>query len=120
MTVTNNLPTLHRRPTSCCGQTAAGAVVTFTANGGDVEQITIPAVCTPPSGSNFAYGTTTVNCVVTDQAGATASGSSHVTVGTTFARSRRCPSSCCDANLLNSLQAKINAAAKATNSSARG
>ena len=121
VSVTNNPPTFTPPANiSVAGQTAAGAVVTFTANGGDVEQITIPAVCTPPSGSNFAYGTTTVNCVVTDQAGATASGSFTVTVGTTFASFHAVLVELLgDSNLLNSLQVKINAAAKASNASAR-
>ena len=59
---------------------AAGADVTFTANGNDAEQGAIPAVCAPPSGSTFPIGTTTVNCTVTDNGGLTASGSFTVTV----------------------------------------
>jgi len=38
------------------------------------------ALCTPASGSNFAVGTTTVNCSATDAAGNTASSSFTVTV----------------------------------------
>ncbi len=40
----------------------------------------IPVVCTPPSGSYFAPGATTVNCVATDRCGNTASNSFTVTV----------------------------------------
>jgi PKD repeat protein len=59
---------------------AAGAAVTFTATGNDAEDGSIPAVCTPASGSTFAIGTTTVNCTVTDASMATATGSFTVTV----------------------------------------
>jgi hypothetical protein len=62
-----------------------GALVTFTANGSDVEQGTIAASCSPASGSTFPVGTTTVSCTVTDVAHATASGSFTVTVRDTTA-----------------------------------
>ena len=40
----------------------------------------MPVTCTPPSGSIFAPGATTVNCSATDSHGNTASGSFTVTV----------------------------------------
>lgn len=81
VTVTNNAPTFT--PPANIVMPASGpmsAVVTFTAAGSDLEQGTIPAVCTPASGSTFPLGTTTVACTVTDRAGASASGSFTVTV----------------------------------------
>jgi hypothetical protein len=64
---------------------AAGAAATFTATGADVEDGAIAAVCAPASGTTFALGTTTVNCTVTDSAGATATGTFDVTVVDTTA-----------------------------------
>jgi len=60
---------------------AAGAVVTFTAT---AEGADGPVTCTPPSGSTFALGTTTVNCSATNAAG-TSTGSFTVTVRDTTA-----------------------------------
>jgi len=54
---------------------AAGAAVSFTVTATDNATV----VCTPPSGSVFPLGTTTVNCTATASTG-TASGSFHVTV----------------------------------------
>jgi hypothetical protein len=54
---------------------AAGAAVSFTVTATDNATI----VCTPPSGSTFALGTTTVNCTATASTGTT-SGSFTVTV----------------------------------------
>src|SRR6185503_1617065 len=50
-----------------------------------------PVVCTPASGSTFQKGATTVNCVVTDGAGLTASCSFSVTVNDTQAPVIACP-----------------------------
>ncbi len=81
VTVTNNRPTFTAPANITTSATSAsGAVVRFTASGRDVEDGSIAAICTPPSGSTFAIGTTTVSCTVTDRAGATASGSFTVTV----------------------------------------
>ncbi|MBZ5560323.1 MAG: thrombospondin type 3 repeat-containing protein [Acidobacteriia bacterium] len=81
VTVTNNAPTFTPPANITTPATSsAGAVVTFTANGSDIEQGAIAALCVPPSGSTFAIGTTTVNCTVTDLAGATALGAFTVTV----------------------------------------
>ena len=81
VTVTNNAPTFAPPANISTPATGAtGAVVSFTATGGDVEDSSIPAVCTPQSGSTFPITTTTVNCTVTDSLGATATGSFTVTV----------------------------------------
>ncbi|MDP9193452.1 MAG: HYR domain-containing protein [Acidobacteriota bacterium] len=45
---------------------AAGAAGTFTATASDLVDGSVPVVCTPPSGSTFALGTTTVLCTATD------------------------------------------------------
>lgn len=47
----------------------AGAAVTFTASATDLVGGPVPATCTPPSGSVFPIGTTTVACVATDSSG---------------------------------------------------
>ena len=59
---------------------AAGAVVTFSATATDVVDGSVPVLCTPPSGSTFALGATTVNCSATDAHSNTSSGSFTVTV----------------------------------------
>jgi hypothetical protein len=60
--------------------TSASNVIGFAASGTDAEDGLIPAVCTPASGSVFAFGSTPVNCNVTDSGHLTASGSFMVTV----------------------------------------
>jgi hypothetical protein len=45
---------------------AAGAAGTFMATAVDIVDGAVPVVCTPPSGSTFALGTTTVLCTATD------------------------------------------------------
>ena len=57
-----------------------GAVVTYTATATDLIDGTVPVSCTPPSGSVFPIGTTTVHCNAVDSVGNTASGSFTVTV----------------------------------------
>lgn len=59
---------------------ADGAAVTFTATAVDATDGTLTPTCTPPSGSTFALGTSTVTCSATDAAGNTATGSFNVTV----------------------------------------
>jgi len=59
---------------------ASGAVVTFTATALDNVDGVRPVTCTPPSGSTFPLGTTTVNCTASDLSGNVANGSFHVTV----------------------------------------
>jgi len=62
-------------------------VVTYAAAGSDVEDGTIAAVCAPASGSTFQLGTTSVTCTVTDNAGASVSGTFTVLVVDTTAPS---------------------------------
>jgi hypothetical protein len=57
-----------------------GARVTFTATATDDRDQAPAVVCTPPSGSTFAIGTTTVSCTATDAAGNSASTSFTVRV----------------------------------------
>jgi PKD repeat protein len=81
VTVTNNAPTFTPPANITTPATsAAGAPVTFVANGSDLENGVIPAVCVPASGSTFPIGTTQVDCTVTDTNGSSASGSFTVTV----------------------------------------
>ena len=81
VTVTNNGPSFTApADITTAATSAAGAAVTFTAAGNDIEDGAIAAVCAPASGSTFAIGTTTVNCTVTDNGGLTASGAFTVTV----------------------------------------
>lgn len=58
----------------------AGAEVTFTPVAIDDVDGTISATCTPPSGSTFPLGSTTVQCTATDSHGNTAEGSFEVSV----------------------------------------
>ena len=59
---------------------AAGAVVTFSAAAQDLVDGSVPVALTPPSGSLFPLGATTVAAVATDAAGNRAAGSFTVTV----------------------------------------
>jgi dipeptidyl aminopeptidase/acylaminoacyl peptidase len=54
---------------------AAGAAVVYTVTAADDVDGPVPVTCTPPSGSTFALGTTTVSCSATDAAGNTATAS---------------------------------------------
>ncbi len=56
------------------------AVVNFTATASDNCDPSVTPACTPPSGSVFPIGATTVNCAATDAAGNTANCSFTVTV----------------------------------------
>jgi alpha-tubulin suppressor-like RCC1 family protein len=67
-------------PITVDASSSAGAVVTFTATAVDNADGSRPVSCTPPSGSTFAIGTTTVNCSASDLSGNTAAGSFIVTV----------------------------------------
>jgi uncharacterized protein len=64
---------------------AAGAIVTFTATATDARDPQTDAVCAPASGSQFAFGTTTVTCSSTNSRNKTATGSFTVTVVDTTA-----------------------------------
>ena len=65
------------------------AVVNFTATATDTDPVTVS--CTPPPGSAFAKGTTTVQCIATDSVGATDSCSFTVTVNDTESPVISCP-----------------------------
>ena len=57
-----------------------GAVASYTATAKDDVDPNPTVVCTPPPGSLFAIGTTTVNCTATDNSGNSSSGSFTVSV----------------------------------------
>src|SRR5581483_2084964 len=59
---------------------AAGAIVTFSGSATDNVDGSAPVTFSPPSGSTFPLGTTTVTATATDHAGNTAHGSFTVTV----------------------------------------
>ena len=62
-------------------QGASGAVVVYTVTASDTEDDPDPTPsCSLASGSTFSLGTTTVNCSVTDSAGATTPGSFKIIV----------------------------------------
>src|SRR5438128_4616652 len=68
------------------------AVATYTATATDNCTTPPPTVmCTPPSGSTFAKGTTTVTCTATDGAGNTSMCTFTVTVNDTQPPSITCP-----------------------------
>ena len=70
----------------------AGATVNFVVSASDLADTSVGIVCTPASGSVFPPGTTTVNCVATDDAGNTSGCSFTVAVAvvpTAFAVSGR-------------------------------
>jgi hypothetical protein len=58
----------------------SGKTVTYSATATDTVAGAISPTCTPPSGSTFGVGTTTVNCSATDGHSNTANGSFTVTV----------------------------------------
>jgi uncharacterized delta-60 repeat protein len=58
----------------------AGATVAFVVTASDNMDPNPVVICTPPSGSTFPIGTTTVTCTATDAAGNTSSGSFTVDV----------------------------------------
>ena len=67
-------------PITAPATSSAGAVVSFSASANDLVDGPLTATCTPPSGSTFALGTTTVNCSATDSHFNTSNGSFTVTV----------------------------------------
>lgn len=64
----------------------SGAVVTYSgASATDLVDGSVPVTCVPPSGSTFGFGTTTVTCSATDNAGNIGTGTFTITVnGFTF------------------------------------
>jgi hypothetical protein len=64
---------------------SVGTAVSFTATASDANPTSPAVTCSPPSGSTFALGTTTVNCSVTDAAGNTGTGSFTITIQDTTA-----------------------------------
>ena len=68
---------------------ACSAVVNFVATATDTDPVTVN--CTPPSGSAFPKGTTTVQCTATDSVGATDTCSFTVTVNDTENPIISCP-----------------------------
>ncbi|HUP61973.1 MAG TPA: HYR domain-containing protein [Thermoanaerobaculia bacterium] len=70
-----SLPDLTAEATS-----AAGAVVNFIATATDLVDGTVVATCTPPSGSTFPLGVTTVDCSATDAHNNTSTDSFTITV----------------------------------------
>lgn len=60
--------------------TPTARTVTFSASAVDDRDGTVPVFCTPPSGSTFQLGTTTVDCTASDTSGNLATASFPVTV----------------------------------------
>ena len=67
-------------PVVVCGN-AGGDIVNFVVTATDNCPAPVNVVCTPPSGSFFPAGVTTVNCTATDASGNTASRSFDVVTG---------------------------------------
>ena len=87
-----NRPPVITCPANITTSTDAGmcsAVVTFTATAMDTDPVT--KACTPPSGTAFPKGTTTVQCVATDSQGATDTCSFTITVNDTENPVIACP-----------------------------
>lgn len=94
-----------------------GAVVDYTVTAADDADRNPSVSCSPPSGSTFPIGTTTVNCTATDASGNTASASFPVTVKSP---AQQVPDQVAviqsynlDKGTENSLTAKLDAALKA-------
>ena len=79
--VDNTAPTITV-PTSMtvAATTATGAQVTYPVTATDDGVLSSGPICTPPSGSTFPIGTTTILCTATDSAGNTATAAFTVTV----------------------------------------
>ncbi|WP_051549325.1 HYR domain-containing protein [Nocardioides sp. URHA0032] len=69
----------------------SGASVSYDASAVDNVDGPLTPACTPPSGSTFALGATTVTCQATDAAGNTGTGTGTITVRDTTAPSVGCP-----------------------------
>jgi hypothetical protein len=68
----------------------AGAVITYPATATDNVDGPLTPTCTPPSGSQFALGTTPVSCTATDAAGNTGSDTATMRVVDTTPPTARC------------------------------
>ncbi|HEY5944728.1 MAG TPA: HYR domain-containing protein, partial [Kofleriaceae bacterium] len=68
----HSAPTLYA-PTDpvVVSASAGGTVVTYSVSATDTVDSSVTTVCTPPSGSTFSLGTTSVTCTATDDAGNT-------------------------------------------------
>jgi hypothetical protein len=79
-------PVLHL-PTDITAEATspAGAIVSYEATATDARDINVIVTCAPPSSSQFALGSTTVNCSATNSRNKTAEGSFSVTVVDTTA-----------------------------------
>jgi hypothetical protein len=62
------------------GDVPAGKQITFAATATDVVTVAPAVSCSPASGTTFPYGTTTVSCTATDNAGNSSTGGFTVTV----------------------------------------
>ena len=67
-------------PISVAATSAAGAAVTFSASATDDIDPAPVVMCTPPSGSTFPLGSTSVTCTATDASGNSGQGAFTVTV----------------------------------------
>ncbi|MEW6125519.1 MAG: HYR domain-containing protein [Acidobacteriota bacterium] len=91
------------------------AVVTYTAPTATDNCSGVGATtCTPPSGSTFAKGTTTVSCTVTDAAGNTGNCSFTVTVSDAQKPTLNCPANITAPTALNSCSATVTFTSTAT------
>lgn len=82
VTVVDTTPPTLILPSSVTAEatSAAGAIVNYTVTAVDLVDVTDPVICSPASGSQFALGSTTVQCSATDLHGNTTHGSFTVTV----------------------------------------
>src|SRR5947208_15392149 len=70
----SGLPTIHE------ATGPNGAVATFSASATDIVSGSLKTSCSPPSGTTFPLGITSVKCIATDAAGNIGSAFSTVTV----------------------------------------
>ena len=80
VTVTDTTPPALELPADFTVDSNSPTVVTYSARAIDLVDGSEVITCTPPSGSTFPHGTTTVTCEATDLHGNHASGSFHVTL----------------------------------------
>jgi alpha-tubulin suppressor-like RCC1 family protein len=82
LTLVDTTPPVLTLPASVSenGTDPAGAPANWTATASDAVSGAEAVTCTPPSGSTFGYGATTVACSATDDSGNTATGTILVTV----------------------------------------